>query len=150
MSDASTAWMIRAGRHGEREDFALEHGLLGTGFGEVPDLTPATDRDRVKQLVRSAYPGAKDGAVNNYAGQLWALRSRIKPGDRVVLPLKKKPQIALGVVTGGYQHRVDQDPEGWHWISVDWKRTDVPRTAIRQDLLYSLSSARTAPIRRYS
>ena len=140
MSDDPTAWMIRAGRHGEREEFALESGLLGTGFGEVPDLTPVTDREQVKRLVRDAYPGAKDGAVNNYAGQLWALRSRIKPGDLVVLPLKKNPQIALGVVTRGYRYRVDQDPDGWHWISVDWRRADVPRTAIRQDLLYSLGA----------
>lgn len=140
MSDDPTAWMIRAGRHGEREEFALETGLLGTGFGEVPDLTQTTEREQVKRLVRDAYPGAKDGAVNNYAGQLWALRSRIKPGDLVVLPLKKKPQIALGVVTRGYQYRVDQDLDGRHWIAVDWKRTDVPRTAIRQDLLYSLGA----------
>ena len=140
MSDDPTVWMIRAGRHGEREEFALESGLLGTGFGGVPDLTQTTEREQVKRLVRDAYPGAKDGAVNNYAGQLWALRSRIKPGDLVALPLKKQPQIALGIVSRGYQYRVDQDRDGRHWISVDSKRTDVPRTAIRQDLLYSLGA----------
>ena len=140
MNDAPTAWMIRAGRNGEHEAAFLEHGFAGTGFGEVPDLTGATARDQVKALVRSAYPGAKDGAVANYAGQLWALRSRISPGDLVVLPFKRSPQIALGVVTQGYWFAGDDDSGARHCVAVDWRRTDVPRTAVRQDLLYSLGA----------
>ena len=59
------------------------------------------------------------------------------------MPLKKTSQIALGVVTGGYRYL--DDPEAWwhHAVAVDWKRTDVPRTAVRQDLLYSLGALMT-------
>jgi len=135
--------MIRAGRHGEYEDNFLDKGLAGARFDEVPDLTGVASRDAVKQMVRNAYPGAKDRTVANRAGQMWSLRSRVKPGDLVVLPLKSKSQIALGVVSGGYEYRGDEDHELRHCIAVDWKRTDVPRTALRQDLLYSLGAAVT-------
>ena len=51
-----TAWLIRAGSKGEREDFALETGVAGTGFSEVGDLSMATSRDLVLELVNVAYP----------------------------------------------------------------------------------------------
>ena len=31
-TEVPTAWLTRAGRRGEREDFVLEHGLAGSGF----------------------------------------------------------------------------------------------------------------------
>ena len=61
----------------------------------------------------------------------------------MVLPFKRSPQIALGVVTQGYWFADDDDSGARHCVDVDWKRTDVPRTAVRQDLLYSLGSALT-------
>lgn len=143
MSDSPTAWLIRAGSHGEREDFVLENGIAGVGFEDVPDLTAATDRDHVKTIVRDAYPDAKEGTVTNFAGQLWALRSRVKPGDLVALPLKRTSQIALGLVTSEYKYLAEEQSVYRHRVSVEWKRTDVPRTAIRQDLLYSLGASMT-------
>ena len=143
MSDVPTAWLIRAGGHGEDEDFVLESGLAVFGFGEVPNLTEATTREEVKKLVSDVRQGAKAGQVANMAGQLWALRARVKPGDLVVLPLKKTPQIAVGTVTNGYGYKEDQDSVKRHCIRVDWKRADVPRTAVRQDLLYSLGAFMT-------
>lgn len=140
MSDAPNAWLIRAG---ERGDFVLENGLAGISFRPVPDLTPATDLDRLRQIVRESYPDGPDAKRWNITGQLWAFRSRVKPGDLVALPLKGRSQVALGIVTKGYEYRHDLDPNMRHWIAVDWRRTDVPRTAIRQDLLYSLGALGT-------
>jgi restriction system protein len=86
----------------------------------------------------------KPGAIPNYTGQLLALRSRIKVGDLVILPMKTTSQIALGRVTGGYRYIADEpDPALRHVIDVDWQRTDVPRTAIKQDLRFSLGGAMT-------
>ena len=143
MSDSLAAWLIRAGSHGEREDFVLKNGIAGVGFEPVSDLTTATDRDQVRTVVRNAYPDAKERMVANFAGQLWSLRSRVKPGDLVALPLKRSSQIALGLVTRGYEYLADERSAYRHRVSVDWKRTDVPRTAIGQDLLYSLGAAMT-------
>jgi len=33
------AWVIRSGRYGERDQWALDNGVSGGGWKEVPDLT---------------------------------------------------------------------------------------------------------------
>src|SRR5690606_22545658 len=83
---------------------------------------------------------AKDGAVQNFAAQLWALRGRIEAGDFVVMPLKNSPVLAVGRVTGDYQYLDNADPSLRHVRPVEWIRVDVPRTAVKQDLLYSLGA----------
>ncbi len=137
---AQQAWLIRAGRAGEREQWALSNGVSGGGFHEVPDLTAATTREAVAKEVQVAFPGAKDGRLQNFAAQLWALRSRINIGDLVVMPLKNSPFLAIGHVTGEYSYLDDLDPSLRHVLPVDWTSTDVPRTAVKQDLLYSLGA----------
>ena len=141
--DTPRAWLIRAGKSGERDDFAIEGGLAGGGFHEVPDLSDTRSRDQVREIVRRALPAASDGRITNFTGQLWALRSRVRPGDLAVLPLKTTSQVAVGVVTEGYKYRDDEISSRRHVVGVDWKRSDVPRTAVRQDLLYSLGAFMT-------
>lgn len=137
------AWLIRAGKHGERTDFALENGLAGGGFHEVPDLTQATTRDQVAALVRQGLPDANDGRVTNFTGQLFAMRTRIETGDLIVMPIRATSQIAIGRATGAYKYRDDPDTSRRHMIPVEWVRTDIPRTAVHQDLLYSLGAFMT-------
>lgn len=140
---APTAWLVRSGKSGERDAFNLENGVATGGFREVPDLTDVASREQLWERVRAAYPDDPDGTISNFAGQLWALRSRIQPGDTVVLPLKTSSQIAIGVATGGYRFVAEAEPERRHVIDVDWQRIDVPRTAVHQDLLYSLGAFMT-------
>ena len=140
-TEVSTAWLIRAGRSGEREDFNIEHGVAGLSWGNIPDLSEVSSRRDLKPIVRQALPNARDGTVSTYTGQLWALRKRVRVGDLVVLPLKTTSQIALGTVTREYWYDTNADSNWRHVVSVDWKRTDLPRTAVKQDLLYSLGSA---------
>lgn len=60
----------------------------------------------------------------------------------MVLPLKTTKKIALGRVSGGYHYRADEpEPDKRHVVDVEWIRTDLPRTAIKQDLLFTLGSA---------
>lgn len=138
----TSACVIRSGRHGERDAWALANGCSGGGWHEVPDLTPYTTREQVTAAVASAFGGAGGGRIANYAGQMWALRGRIRSGDLIVLPLKTTRQVALGRANSAYHHLADEaDPDCRHVIGVDWIRTDVPRTMIKQDLLYTLGSA---------
>ena len=134
------AWLVRAGRTGEWDNFALDNDVAVVGFYEVGDLSRATTREQVAEMVRAAMPPTdQEGRLNNFTGQLWALRSRIQVGDLVVLPLKTTSQIAIGRVTGGYTYRQDNNQNvRLHVIPVHWVRTDVPRTAVHQDLLYWL------------
>ena len=137
------AWVMRAGRAGERDDWMLANGFAGGGFKEVADLSTATTRDAVAHAVEAAFPGKSKGFLSNFTGQLWALRQRVEAGDLVVLPLKTTGQLSFGRITGEYTYRDDPDPDLRHLRPVEWKRTDVPRTAVGQDLLFTLNGAAT-------
>lgn len=136
------AWVIRAGRHGERDQWALSNGYSGGGWKELPNLTPYTTREQIADVTAATFLGGPQGRINTYAAQLWALRGRIEPGDLLIMPLKTTKQIAMGRVTGGYQYLVESHlPDCRHVVAVDWQVTDLPRTAVKQDLLYTLGSA---------
>jgi restriction system protein len=137
------AWVMRAGRGGERDDWMLANGYAGGGFKEVADLSAATTREAVTEAIEAGYPGKPKAFVANFTGQLWALRQRAEHGDLVVLPLKTTGQLALGHISGAYTYRDDPDPDLRHVRPVEWKRSDVPRTAVGQDLLFTLNGAAT-------
>ncbi len=138
-----TAWMVRGGSAGERESWALEFKVSGGGFREVGDLTKCSSRDEVLEVVQAALPGKPLPANRNFAAQLWALRGRIQVGDIVVMPLKTSKQIAIGKCATGYRYLDNDDTDKRHAIGVDWIRTDIPRSEIKQDLLFSLGAFMT-------
>jgi|TARA_Y100000031_G_scaffold81883_1_gene90224 restriction system protein len=137
------AWLVRAGRNGERESHNLEIGVVGGGFVEVGDLSGASGRTDVLELVKAAWPTDLDKKHINFAGQLWALRGRMEVGDLVVLPLKTTKQIAIGRVTGEYRYDSDVETDKSHIRPVEWLRTDIPRPAVLQDLLHSMGAFMT-------
>ncbi len=140
----ATAWVVRSGKHGEREAWVLDNGYAGTGWTEFPDLSSYTSRDELAAFVANKLPAGKEAAVANYTGQLWALSNRIEIGDLMVLPLKTTKEIALGRVTDKYKYLADEaDPSRRHVIGVDWKVTDIPKSSVKQDLLFILGSALT-------
>lgn len=133
-------WLTRAGAHGEREDFALEHGVAAIGWDEVPDLAGAPSRAEVEKLLEVAYPQDTPQRRANHSRQLWAFKDTIHEGDLVVLPLKQRAAIAIGRVTGPYQYQ-SKNPQGArHTRPVEWIQQDLPRTKFDQDLLYSLGA----------
>ncbi len=140
-----TAWVVRAGAAGEHEQWNLDHQVATVGWSEVPDMSTCATREDVRALVDVAYPGLKPGALSNRTGQLWAFRSRIKPGDVVVTPLKtRRGYLAVGRCEGGY--RYDPDPSESsprHSLPVAWKDEFVAKTSIRDDLLFSLGGIMT-------
>ena len=133
-----TAWLIRAGQNGERYDYNIEHGLVGLGFGRVPDLGGFSSRQELADTLRLRSPDDTNRSISNRAGKLWRLRTDVRVGDLVVMP-RMAEQIALGTVTREYWYD-DSDPEADlpHVVSVDWKRADMSRAAIKEDLLRSL------------
>jgi restriction system protein len=135
-------WMVRGGRFGEQENLSFENGLACIGFHEVPDLSRATTKEEIFELVREAYKEKPEMAIHNLAGQLRTFAHRMKEGDLVAMPLKNRPQIAIGRVTGPYRYRTDLG-DVHHTREVEWIKTDIQRTAFGQDLLYSLGAVMT-------
>ena len=141
-TDPPTAWLIRAGGRGESAELFIENGIAAVGFGQLPDLSEVSSRDEMAELVSRQSPEASKAKVRASAGQLWTLLSGVRRGDLVVMPRKASAQFALGTVTREYWYQHDSETLR-HTVSVDWKRTDVPRTAIGEDLLRSLGHRRT-------
>ena len=138
----NAAWVIRSGRYGERDEWALENSCSGGGWREVPDLTPARSREDIQRIVDATYGQESQGARTNFIAQLWALRGRIAVGDLMAMPMKTTSEIALGRVTKAYHYLAENPPGQQHVVGVDWQRR-VPRSALKQDLLYTLGSALT-------
>ena len=133
------AWLARAGSDGRYEQLALDNDLVAIGWGELGDLT-ALSREALAKRIRSEYPDAGKGEVSNRTGQLGAFLHGFRAGDLVVLPLKTRPMIAIGHIAGDYVYRPGFDVDARHTRPVRWIRGDVPRTAVGQDLLYSLGA----------
>jgi len=137
-------WAVRAGKYGERIDWCLATGVAGGGWHEVPDLTPCVnDKDKLREVVLQVFGGPK-GRIATYTGQLWMLISRIKVGDYVVLPVRATSTLAIGRVAKGYFYNAkEEDVTKRHLIGVDWLQTDIPKSRVKQDLLYQLGAALT-------
>lgn len=138
-----TAWMIRAGKLGERAEWAWEHGYSGGGWrGAGADLLQCQSRTEVQSYAAEVFAD-KPKALPNITAQLWMLVGRISVGDLIVMPMKQTRELALGWVAGPLQYRAEEeDPTKRLVHDVEWINR-VPRTAVKQDLLYTLGSVLT-------
>ncbi|MET9631823.1 CBS domain-containing protein [Lentzea sp. NPDC006480] len=143
MDKMAAAWLVRGGKDGEREDEALEQGLIIAGWPDLGDLSGYADRNQLRSAVRATYPEYKTAVTGNWTGQLWRLLREIKEGDLVVMPLKSTQMIAIGRVTGPYHYRADHPAGFRHTRPVEWLRTSVSRRDVQQDLLHSMGSLLT-------
>ena len=138
-----TFWVVRAGKHGGNENYVLEKGVVAVGWEKLGDIANVGDRELLLQLVSETWPDESIGTARIWAGELWALKDRIKKDDWVALPLKSRAAIAVGRIVGPYKFVSDAPAEAKHQRSVKWLRTDLPRAEVDQDLLYSLGSTLT-------
>jgi restriction system protein len=137
-----TIWMIRAGKYGEREKAALDNQAAIIGWEELPDLSNCKSRSELADLLKATYPDDKPKTLLNWESQLWPILDTIKIGDLVALPLKTRPDVAIGKVIGPYAYRNDIAGGPFHTRQVQWIN-EFPRSAFDPDLLFSLGAAMT-------
>lgn len=135
-----TMWVVRAGRDGAREQFALENGFVVVGWDEVPDLSLVQSRQALAADLQSIYRDRQTSTLRVWAGELFNFARSMSVGDLVALPLITTRTIAFGQITGGYEFRPEHPPAARHCRRVRWIRTDVARTEIDQDILNSLGA----------
>jgi restriction system protein len=133
--------MVRAGRRGEQEDVAIEQGVVTIGWNELPDLSNIRTKKELERVYLQTYPTAKKMQVANEVGQIWRFIREIRKGDLVALPLKKRSVIAIGEVIGDYEYKILSENVK-HIRKVKWLK-EISRTALDQDLLYSLGAFMT-------
>ena len=134
-------WIVRAGKQGDRELAAIEHGRLLPGFLEVGDLRLFPDRDAILEHLGQVMPNGGRNRLRNFAAQLNQFAHTIQIGDLVVMPRKLTDGVAIGEVTGDYTF--DAEDPYKHSRPVSWSRESVPRDTFKQDLRHSLGAFMT-------
>ncbi len=124
-------WVVRAGPHGEFEEFALNSNVVGIDFSLRQSIADFQDRDDLRQLLQS----------NNAADQLWRFARELEIGETIILPCKQPKVVAIGKIVGDY--RYEPNLRMPHIRPVDWTVVDIPRTSFDQDLLYSFGGQLT-------
>lgn len=139
------AWVVRAGRGPENEDYYRTSGRAGIGWPEIGDLAECTSKEAIREVVDGAYPADPLGRLANFTGQLWALRHSISPGDLIIMPLRSKPGYLLfGTCSAGYGYDAAQiDKNRRHHIKVNWQAEPISRSALKDDLLNTVNGAMT-------
>lgn len=137
-----TLWMVRSGRYGEREDFALENKVAVIGWNELPDLSKIESREQLRALLEKTYPDDKPKTHINWGSQIWPFLHGMEIGDLIAMPLKNRSAIAFGKITGPYSYHKDFPENARHCRKVDWLK-EIPRDKFDQDLLYSLGAFMT-------
>ena len=126
-------WVVRAGSAGEDEKQVLGSGLAMLVFREAPFPIPS-DKNAIREGISDANPSRNPREVGNWVGQLDTFANVIEEGDFVVLP-RMRPLIAVGKVTGPYEHR-EIDGELRHTRRVQWIRKDIPRDSFGADVKF--------------
>jgi len=134
-------WLVRAGSSGEYENKFLSEGRIYLTWEDLShDLSKIPDKDELFELLNNVYPDNKVARIRNWRSQIWSFAKEMKTGDWVVLPSKKKAAIHIGEITGDYVNNPKSEDPYYHYRSVKWFATDIPRTNFEQDILYSLGA----------
>ncbi|WP_200761446.1 restriction endonuclease [Poriferisphaera corsica] len=113
-----------------------------TWSGFKQNLSKLKDRKELHEYLEKFYPDFTKAHRSQNSGQIWAFTKRMKAGDWVCMPSKRKT-IHIGEITGNYVYSDDAENPYYHHRTINWIETDVPRTNFDQDLLYSLGSIST-------
>lgn len=130
--------MVRLGKFGEQEAHALDAGELVTGW-VLSDISALQSREQLLEALAVSYDHEKPGTLKNWAVQLNQFLHGVSEDDLAIVPLKTTGQIAIGKFTGSYFHKDRDHPAR----AIQWLVTDLPRSAVKQDLLYSLGATQT-------
>ena len=129
------AWVVRAGRDGERSNTIWITALSASdGAIGVKDSTHLrTEKSLGNTFDRIPDPGAVRGI--KFGSSL----REIEVGDLVVMP-QKRPElgrrrlIAIGRVVGPYEYDPSQPEDTRQRRTVEWLQTDLPRETLQDDL----------------
>jgi MoxR-like ATPase len=119
-------WVVRPGPDGRWAQASLEEGWCGVGWPQLGDLSQL-DEGALEHELQVAYPQDPVGRVRQFRTEIRDFM-RIRPGDTVLTPISALKQIAVGIVTGDYEHHpAGGDADAHHRKKVDWQTKEVDR-----------------------
>ena len=137
-------WVIRAGKNGEQEQFALANGYAVISWRKLRQPIPP-DEESLRAAIRKAYPDESGGWPSDFS-QTWKFANEVRKGDLVILPLKKRPDgklvrrpkedgvVAVGEVVDHYEYAPDGEQGTKHRRKVKWINRDVSRARLPDDI----------------
>ncbi len=134
-------WMIRGGGRGEHDDkFLNDARIYLTWHRSRADLSGASDKAELREILARLYPGIPPGRLRNNLGQFRSFVQKMQRGDIVLMPRRiKKGFIAVGEIAGDYEYDHAAADPYYHSRRVKWLDTDVPRANFDQEMRFSLS-----------
>ncbi len=130
-------WLVRTGKHSRHERKFLESGRIYATWDRFNyDLRQFGDRAAVEEALAKVFPASSHGTLVNWSGQLWSFSHDMQPDDWVAVPLRSRPAIAFGVITGPYEYDSKAEDPYFHSHKVKWLNMGVPRSVLDQDLLH--------------
>ncbi len=116
---------------------------MGIGWEELPNSSKIKSRNELQKLYEQKYPDSHKRRTAIHVSQIWTFVKRIQKDDLIIMPLRTQSAIAISEVKGEYKYRKDFGDDMQHTREVKWLKTDIPRTAFDQDILYSLGALST-------
>ena len=139
-----TIWVVRAGRHGERENLARKDERVFIGWSQLGDLSNVNTREEIRQRLMEIAPDMKPNVIAIYTGQIFKFIKEIQVGDICAMPIRSRRAIAFGKVCGNYEYIVDNSREDCrHSRKVEWIGEPIPRGRFDQDTLVPFGSSLT-------
>jgi restriction system protein len=138
-----TFWGVRAGKHGEDEQFALNNSVAVYGEREFGELPSDFTRQDLRRAFDQLHGSAGEMTRRIWADQLWNLAREMREGDLVALPRKGTGTVAFGDVSGPYRYDPEAPPSARHQRPVNWIDKEFGRQRIENDIRLSLGSTLT-------
>ena len=128
-------WVVRGGRDGVFEQFAIEENKAVIGWEQAGDLSHLKDRDAIYEHVKEKYSDTDPKIQGKYATELHLFANEIQKEDIVLMPLKGKKEVAIGSVKGEYSF--EPDSKYIHVRTVRWNKETESRDSFSKskDLL---------------
>lgn len=98
------AWMVRAGRGGERGQDFWDKGYVAIGFGS-PDLSSCHKREDIERVVRDVHKDQREQKIAIVVGQCARFVLDFQLGDWVLTYHNERRLYYVGEVAGPYEHR---------------------------------------------
>ena len=114
-------WVVRVPKGDEVIKTIKNKGIVAVGFRIEKSIAHVIDREKIKELYRSARPDATEPRVAVAAGQLYRIAQVIKDGDWILTPNRSTRTILYGRVKGDYVFLKDAIGSGYsHAREVEW------------------------------
>jgi hypothetical protein len=126
------------------EDQMVREGFVSIGGDEVGDMSEWPGRDTLARTLAAVLPDRDPQAIQLFCTYWDRFVRFLRVGDLVVVPSSKARTLAIGEITGGYEHHpVDSDPRTHHRRPVHWLATTVSRDDLPADIRRAVNAPGT-------